>query len=172
MIAGEKIKFSYGDYLKKKGIFMNSDFKKGIHLFYKEIEKVVEGEEKQKYLKVKFLQFIEENIARFEEEIERREEKLKELEKKSEMMESAMKEIRSKISYIENDFYGEDEKENFEITCPYCNYEFEAEIEDEIGEIRCPECENIIELDWGDYSDDQEGNNGCCGGGCSHCGNC
>lgn len=150
---------------------MNKEFKKGIHLFYKEIEKVVEGEEKQNYLKLKFLKFIEGNIARFEEEIERREEKLKELENKSEMMESYMEEIRSKIRYIENDFYGEDDEDNFVITCPYCNYEFEADIGEEIDEIRCPECQNLIELDWGGDDDNQD-SNGCCGGGCSQCNGC
>lgn len=150
---------------------MNSEFKKEIHLFYKEIEKVVEGEEKQNYLKLKFLKFIEGNIARFEEETEKREEKLKELENKSDMMESTISEIRSIIKYIENDFYGEEDEDSFEITCPYCNYEFEADIEDNIDEIRCPDCNNIIGLDWG-RDDKNQDDNGCSSGGCSHCGNC
>lgn len=150
---------------------MNSEFKKGIHLFYKEIEKVVEGEDKQKYLKLKFLKFIENNIARFEEEIERREEKLKELENKSDMMESTMEEIRTRIRYIEDEFYGEEYEDSFEITCPYCNYEFEADIEENIDEIRCPDCQNIIELDWG-AGDENKEDKGCSNGGCSHCNGC
>lgn len=153
---------------------MNSEFKKNIHLFYKEIEKVVKDEDKQKYLKLQFLKFIEGYIMRFEEEMDRKEEKLKELEKKTELVDSTMEEFRSKLKYLENEIYGEEDFDNgFEITCPYCNYEFEADIEEDIDEIRCPECENIIELDWvGEEEDNKNDHNGCCGGGCSHCEGC
>ena len=88
------------------------------------------------------------------------------------MMENTVEEIRNKIKYIENEIYGEDDENIFEISCPYCNYEFDADIGEDIEEIRCPECENIIELDWGDNDNSQDGNDGCCGGGCPHCGNC
>ena len=152
---------------------MNSEFKKGIHLFYKEIEKVVKDEDEQNYLKLKFLKFIEDNILRFESEMERKEEKLKELEEKSYLVENVMAEFRNKLNFLENEIYGDEEGEEFfEIVCPYCNFEFDADIGDEIEEIRCPECDNIIELDWGDNDENQDDNNGCCGGGCSHCGNC
>ena len=133
---------------------------------------MVKDEDEQNYLKLKFLKFIENYILRFEKEMEIKEEKLKELEEKSDLVESTMEEFRSKINFLENEIYGEEDEEGgFEITCPYCNYEFEAEIEEDIDEIRCPECGNIIELDWGDDSENQD-NDGCCGGGCSHCGNC
>lgn len=149
---------------------MNSEFKKGIHLFYKEIEKVVEGEDKQKYLKIKFLQFLEGNVARYEEEIEKREENYRELIEKSNMLRNEVEEIKNKVNYMENDFYGEEE-DYFEITCPYCNYKFEADIEENIDEIRCPDCQNIIELDWG-MDDENKEDKGCSNGGCSHCNGC
>ena len=150
---------------------MNSEFKKGIHLFYEEIEKVVEDEEKQKYLKVKFLQFLERNVSRYEEEIEKREEIYKELIEKSNMLHNEVEEIKNKVKYMENDFYGTEEEDCFEITCPYCNYEFEADIEENIDEIRCPDCQNIIELDWG-ADDENNGDKGCSDGKCSHCNGC
>lgn len=57
--------------------------------------------------------------------------------------------IQAAIDGIESDIYEDEDKYEFEIVCPYCNYEFKVNIEEESKEeIQCPECHNTIELDW------------------------
>lgn len=77
--------------------------------------------------------------------------------------------LEHSIDEIEKDIY-EDDSEELEIICPYCNNEFVTEIEETKNqEIKCPECNNTIEL----LFDDEEHLDGCTGN-CSHnCGgNC
>ena len=76
--------------------------------------------------------------------------------------------VERKISRIGEELYipeYEDECEEFEIVCPYCNYVFEADIDELKTEVICPECNNVIELDWNE--DDCHGNCSCCHGDCS-----
>ena len=150
---------------------MQSNLKKEIESFYREIEKTIDDVDKQNYIKDKFLIFVENNINNLKEELEKRDMKLQKLSEKSDIIESNISKLENKINSIENDFY-EEEEGNFEIICPYCNYEFEADIGEEIKEIRCPECQNIIELEWDGNNDNNGDNGGCCGNGCSHCNGC
>ena len=62
-------------------------------------------------------------------------------------------EMEEKIKQLSIDVYDE-ELEEFEINCPYCNYTFDADIDDNVREIVCPECNNIIELDWNQEDDE------------------
>lgn len=151
---------------------MHNNLKKEIEIFYKEIEKIVEGEENQMYIKEKFLTFVENAINTVVKELDDREARLEELSKKSDLIESNMQELRDRVNYIASDIYEDNEEGDFEIICPYCNFEFEADIGEDISEIRCPECENIIELDWDGNGSDEDDNGGCCGGGCSRCKGC
>lgn len=151
---------------------MHSDLKKEMEIFYKEIEKIVKDQKEQAYIKEKFLNFVEKTIDTMMKELDDREARLEELSKKSDLLESNMSELQDKVNYITNDLYEDEEEEDFEIICPYCNFEFEADIGEDIEEIRCPECDNIIELDWDGNSSDEDNNGGCCGGGCSRCNGC
>ncbi len=151
---------------------MHSDLKKEMEIFYKEIEKIVKDKKEQEYIKEKFLDFIENAIDAMMKEIDDREDKLEELSRKSDLLESNMMELQDKVNYITNELYEDEEDDDFEIICPYCNFEFQADIGEDIQEIRCPECENIIELDWNGNSNEEDNNGGCCGGGCSHCKGC
>lgn len=77
--------------------------------------------------------------------------------------------LDKRISTIESDIY-EEEDEEVEIVCPYCNHEFIVEAEEMKEELICPECNNAIELDWG-----EEHNCSCCDGDCEddcHCDDC
>ena len=62
-------------------------------------------------------------------------------------------EMEEKIKQLSIDVYDE-ELEEFENNCPYCNYTFDADIDDNVREIVCPECNNIIELDWNQEDDE------------------
>ena len=72
--------------------------------------------------------------------------------------------LENEIKSMEKELYV-DEDSDFSITCPYCNNEFIVESEELKDEIECPECNNIIELDWGDECDENDG----CSNDCSHC---
>ena len=99
--------------------------------------------------------------------------KLKDMEEKQNNLDSKINKLQNSIDEIENDIYDEDDGEyDFEIVCPYCNNEFVTDLKlmnEEKTEIRCPECNNIIELDWNDDEDEDEGCSGHCGG-CHGCG--
>jgi len=71
--------------------------------------------------------------------------------------------LEHSIDEIEKDIY-EDNIEEIEIICPYCNNQFFIDIEETVNqEVKCPECNNIIEL----LFNDEEHTNGCTGN-CSH----
>ena len=76
--------------------------------------------------------------------------------------------LEEHLQKLEKELFEEDDVEFEPITCPYCNAHFMIECDSELTEMQCPDCNNTIELDWGD---DCEGNDGCCGHGCSHCEN-
>ena len=83
------------------------------------------------------------------------------------IIQEKVEELDNKVKSMEKELFIEDEDCDFSITCPYCNNEFVVECDELKDEVTCPECNNVIELDWGDECDEHDG---CCGGGCSHCG--
>ena len=96
-------------------------------------------------------------------------EKLDNLIEKQRQDELKIQELTEKINNIYEDIY-EVQEDEFEITCPYCNYDFYAEIDENFDEIKCPECGNSIELDWNGNPDNEQDFG--CSGSCSHCKGC
>ena len=80
------------------------------------------------------------------------------------VIEEKVEDLEKKLTSMEKELFIDDEESDFSITCPYCNNEFIAEYDELKDEITCPECNNVIELDWGDETEEPEGCNGNCSG--------
>ena len=142
---------------------LNVKFKKILD----DLEKNIQNKEDLEYIKVQIFNLY--NM--FFDEINRMEEmsatRTETLAQSQAVLQERVEKLENQLKSMEKELYI-DEESDFAITCPYCNEEFVVDYDDLKDEIECPECNNTIELDWGD---DCEGNDGCCGHGCSHCEN-
>lgn len=134
---------------------MLKNFKSEIDKLNKDIEKHIKGQEEQIYVKQKFLEFLDKVVSEFEEELNHNEMKIQELTYKEQFLEEKLESLSETVNGITRDIYDE-EDDDFEIICPYCNYEFESDIGEYVEEIKCPECGNTIELDWDGNIDEDD----------------
>lgn len=130
-----------------------------------DLEQNIQNKEDLEYIKVQIFNLY--NL--FFDEVNKIEEKtiirMETIAKAQAMLQEKVETLEDGVKSIEQELYIEDEDSDFSITCPYCNNEFIVESEDLKDEIECPECNNIIELDWGDDCEGQDG----CSHGCPHC---
>ena len=144
-----------------------SDLKKEYKNFMEDIEKNIENPKDLEYVKSRAADLFTTILQKLDEIINFKEEKIEAMMKRQEELEKRFDKVQGIINNIESDIYAE-EGFDFEIICPYCDNEFVIEEDDTRTEIECPECKNIIELDWSDNFDEEDG----CGGHCSHCHGC
>ena len=141
---------------------LNVKFKKGLE----DLEKNIQNKEDLEYIKVQIFNLY--NM--FFDEVNRMEEmsatRMETLAQSQAVLQERVEKLENQLKSMEKELYI-DEESDFAITCPYCNAEFVVDYDELKNEVQCPECNNIIELDWGDDCEEQDG---CCGHGCSHCG--
>lgn len=134
-----------------------------------EIDEKITDEEQLNFVKTKLSEmsiiFID-IIDRMSEVVN---EKIIDIENGQKNIEKKLAKVENTINTIEKDIYDEEDNES-EIVCPYCNNEFFADLNEyDENEIECPECHNIIELDLNsDYDEEFSG----CSGNCHSCGGC
>ena len=130
-----------------------------------DLEENIENKKDLEYIKTQMLNLYNlffDEISKIEEMTSKRMETIATTQA---FMQEKVEKLENKIKSMEKELFI-DEECDFSITCPYCNNEFVVDCYELKDEVECPECNNIIELDWGDECD---GNNGCCGSDCSHC---
>lgn len=141
---------------------LNVQFKKVLD----DLEKNIQNKEDLEYIKVQIFNLY--NM--FFDEVNRMEEmsatRMETLAQSQAVLQERVEKLENQLKSMEKELYI-DEESDFAITCPYCNAEFVVDYDELKNEVQCPECNNIIELDWGDDCEEQDG---CCGHGCSHCG--
>ena len=135
--------------------------------FLDDIESNIKNKEDLEYIKKRFADFVDKVLNHIDYIVGYKKQEIENLEDTQKQLIERIDKMQRVIDNIEKDIYS-DERFDFEIVCPYCNYEFVVDMDEEKTEIECPECKNMIELDWsGDPSDDDE-----CSGHCSGCSGC
>ena len=137
-----------------------------------EIETNISNEEELKFVKDKFMELSSMFMDVIDNLTKKTNAKILQLEQRQKYIEDRISEVQGEVNGIEDDIYIEDEEDDdgeydFEIVCPYCNIEFIAEIDGK-NEVKCPECQNIIELDWNEEDEFDDG----CMGSCNNCQGC
>ena len=136
--------------------------------FLEDIEKNIKNKEDLEYIKLRFADFLNVVLNQMDHIMNYKESEVENLEKKHKELENRLEKIETIVENIEKDIYSDD-RFDFEIVCPYCNYEFVIDVDENKTEVQCPECNNIIELDWsGELDDEIQG----CHGECSSCSGC
>ena len=130
-----------------------------------DIEHNIKDENELEYVKEQFDKMLVLFINQMDNYNKITEERINSIENKQSEIDYKIKDLTSMVDGIENELYMDDEEDNFNIVCPYCNFEFTEEFDETKTEIQCPECKNIIELDWNDNDDG-------CSGHCSGCHGC
>ena len=121
--------------------------------FVKDLKDNIKNPEELKYLLERTEKFFDIVIREVEEIMNYKEKEIADLEEKQRKHGEKIDEMSEKMKTLCKDIYDED-YEDFEIICPYCNYEFDADIDETSTEVVCPECNNVIELDWDGDPDD------------------
>lgn len=129
-----------------------------------EMDERIPEKNDREYLKSKTTELFMLFTDKLENVLNYTDKKVSELEEKHKKIEDKMKQVESVVQDIEKDIYL-DENSDFEIVCPYCNHDFVIELDTLKEEVECPECHNLIELDWENEEDIEDG----CAGMCSHC---
>ena len=118
-----------------------------MHQFLNDIKENIKNPEDLKYLLGRTEKLFDIVLKEVEEIVNFKEEEMDKLEEKQKEQDARIEEMQQQVKNLCIDVYEED-YENFEIICPYCNYRFDADIDETNKEIICPECNNFIELDW------------------------
>ena len=118
-----------------------------MHQFLNDIKENIKNPEDLKYLLGRTEKLFDIVLKEVEEIVNFKEEEMDKLEEKQKEQDARIEEMQQQVKNLCIDVYEED-YENFEIICPYCNYRFDADIDETNKEIICPECNNSIELDW------------------------
>ncbi len=126
-----------------------------------EIEERIKTPEELEFVKGKFTELSAFFIDIIDKLTSITEARLNEIEENQKAIDNRILKVQAMVDNIESDIYSDEEKFEFEIMCPYCNYQFIADVESEMNEeVECPECHNVIELDWNEDECTQE---------CTHC---
>lgn len=131
----------------------------------KDIEFNIKDEKQLEYIKNQIFKITDLFMEKMEKILNISETKIKLMEEKQNEIDKKMESLSNIVNGIERDIYMEEQEEEIQIICPYCNHEFTEEFDETRDEIQCPECNNIIELDWNDEDDG-------CSGHCSGCHGC
>lgn len=71
--------------------------------------------------------------------------------------ENRIDELENHLLKLEKELFEDEDDIDFEpITCPYCNAHFMIEFDSDVTEMQCPDCNNTIELDWGEFEDNDD----------------
>lgn len=134
----------------------------------KDIEKNIKNKDDLEYIKTQIYNISSIFLEQLDKVVELTSYRMEELVKKQSELNSKMSKIEGVVGNIEKDIYLDEEDNDFEIICPYCNNEFMVDFNTELkNEVRCPECNNIIELDWNEEEEHScSGNCHCCDSGC------
>ena len=141
-----------------------ANLKNEYNSFLEDIQKNIKNPEDLEYVTKRFTVFLDFVLDHMDMILEYRKDEIEKMKKFQDNIFSKMNKLEKSVNNIEKDIYQEDEDE-FEIICPYCNYNFNADLDESNSELECPECENVIELDWStengidskkDYSSDED----------------
>ena len=130
-----------------------------------DIEENIKDEEQLEYVKEQIFKIADLFMNQIDKILNMSEARINIMEEKQAEIEKKMENLTHIVDGIEQDIYMDEELDEFQIICPYCNHEFTEEFDETRCEIQCPECNNIIELDWNDEDDG-------CSGHCSGCHGC
>ena len=131
---------------------MLEEIRKETLQFLNDIKENIKNPEDLNYIFKRTELLTDEVLKQMEKILNYKEAEINKLQKKQKEHDEKIKELHEKMKELYRDIY-EEEYEDFEITCPYCNYAFSADIDESLDEINCPECNNVIELDWNEEND-------------------
>ncbi len=115
--------------------------------FLKDMEKNIKDPKELNYMLKRTEKLFDVIFKELHKIADYKEDKFNEIEERQKEHETQLDLMSEKISQLFQDIYDE-EIDEFEIVCPYCNFKFVADIDETKTEIVCPECNNTIELDW------------------------
>lgn len=131
----------------------------------KDLEANIKDEAQLEYVKEQIYKITDLFMNQIDKILNVNESRIKTMEEKQAEIDRKVQNLTSIVDGIEQDIYIDEQEDEFQIVCPYCNHEFTEEFDETRTEIQCPECNNIIELDWNDEDDG-------CSGHCSGCHGC